>query len=374
MKSNDKQLYIAIKKGQLDTVKYLKNAGIVFNANNYTALVIACKYGRYEICKYLLVYYSGNSDIPRFIVEACTYGHLKIVQYLFTYISPTLILEKSHISFLACKSGNLELVEYLRELGFDILSVKNVLRDVATEGHLSMVKYLLKNGAKLTTDVLIRSIIMGRYKVVKYLITHAHKYDVDFSNEIKTAFTHECNNLKIIKFLHEKGADINTKNSCILRYVSTQGNLEAVKYLVKNGAKIATNDNYASEESRKCIGEEISNYLLKQIEKEKEYNKSNMELDKPENNKNKSENKNNKNIEKKDAELSIQTLLLEKACRSGHHNIIKLLVTKGDMDISADNNHILTTCLVEKNFETAGFLIDEYGDIINKKGIHNTEK
>ncbi len=76
--------------------------------------------------------------------------------------------------------------------------------------------------------------------------------------------TAEKGYLDVVKFLLEKGADINANKNAAVRYASYFGRLETVRYLVEQGANIHTNDDEALIWASTNKHIEIIKYLLDQ--------------------------------------------------------------------------------------------------------------
>jgi len=119
------------------------------------------------------------------------------------------------------------------------------LTDYVIDGDLEKVKDFLVNGYIIhedEKDILFWACANSKYNIVEYLIKYqGFKADENDSENIVMASNN--GNAKLVKFLHENGADIHTDEEASLRLASSNGNIEVVKYLVENGANIhAKND------------------------------------------------------------------------------------------------------------------------------------
>lgn len=137
------------------------------------------------------------------------------------------------------KKGNLKAVKDIVDRGAHQLTINNGLRWAARNGHLEVVKYLVDKGGDVQTDNnygLRWASFYGHLEAVKYLVEKGGDVTADNNFAIRNA-TH----IKVVKYLVEKGAD----NNVGLQNASHSGNLEVVKYLIDSGADIHSNDDEA---------------------------------------------------------------------------------------------------------------------------------
>lgn len=150
--------------------------------------------------------------------------------------------------------GNYEIVRYLVEEKKADINIENeygwtALKYASDEGRLEIVKYLVENGASVDAEVLT---ITKNLEVFEYLLEQGNLNINSVGYLGMTALSLasiEYGNLEMIKYLLEKGADINVKNedgSTALMTASMYGNLEIIKYLIENGADINAKDNDGS--------------------------------------------------------------------------------------------------------------------------------
>lgn len=197
----------AARRGDLDEIKkYLEGHQIPVDqrdANQKTALMLACHFGKVETVKFLLErganpnlidHYRGNSltcllEIHPFGNDAHRIHH--------------------HIKF--------EIIKILVEAGVDINHRADdkgysPLHWVAESGSVEMVKFLVDLGASLDglhdrDTPLHLAIASNSQEVAKYLI--AHMDDVDIKGEGKgtpAQFARDVGNLEILMALAQKGA------------------------------------------------------------------------------------------------------------------------------------------------------------------------
>lgn len=202
----------------------------------FTALVLAAKYGRYNVLEMLLKNFSID-------------------------------------------------VEKECNINFDGSIVEGVtaLWAAAGSGHLNIVKLLIQHGAnvnhctKTDSTPLRAACYEGRLDVVQYLV--AHGGDVNVAN----TYNNTClmisaykGHTHVVEYLLEEGADVDARAKCgatALHYAAETGNVEICRMLLENGAALQLNEYKmtpeiaAAEKTREAVVElfcEWPNLLTKQ--------------------------------------------------------------------------------------------------------------
>ena len=118
----------------------------------------------------------------------------------------------------------------------------------ALNGHLDVVKYLIKKKAKNRDRALLAAARGGHLPVVKYLVRHGARSKRAKTAAMVEAFRQE--NMEVGKFLLARGADVNglvyggeVATTPLVDAVAS-GDLEVVKLLVSKGAKVNRADEY----------------------------------------------------------------------------------------------------------------------------------
>ncbi|XP_034946327.1 protein fem-1 homolog CG6966 [Chelonus insularis] len=228
-------VYHAAADGELRRLKrYLDNRDrcvvkelVSTKTNGATPLVIACRYGHFDVAEYLIekcdadieqrgsVVFDGETitgapplwcaaaaghfSLVRLLVEsrakvnattttnstplraACFDGHIGIVQYLISHGADIEIAnEHGHTCLMiACFRGHVEIAKLLLALNADInrksLKGNTALHDCAESGSLEIVKLLMDHGARMDVDScgmtpLLAAAIAGHMNIVEYLI------------------------------------------------------------------------------------------------------------------------------------------------------------------------------------------------------------
>ena len=136
----------------------------------------------------------------------------------------------SHVLLWASRWGCLSVVKYLVEDGANIsINNNHALRWASGCGHLSVVKYLAENGVDIRTDGAGALRLASRYNnlnIVKYLVKNG-AYIYDHVLQWVSGYGH----LSIVKYLVESGVDVHANSDGALRSASKHNHLNVVKYL-----------------------------------------------------------------------------------------------------------------------------------------------
>lgn len=162
---------------------------------------------------------------------------------------------------MACRFGHFDVAEYLIErCNADIEQPGAVVFDgetiegapplwcAAAAGHLPVVRLLVRHGAKVNSTTKTNSTPLraacfdGHFDIVKFLVEH--KADIEVANR----HGHTClmivcykGHLRIAKYLLSLNADVNRKSvkgNTALHDCAESGSLEIMKLLLESGAKI----------------------------------------------------------------------------------------------------------------------------------------
>jgi len=254
-------LVAAARKGNLDITKLLiaKGADINFqDAREETPLMAAAEYGTLEMVEYLL---SKGANLEEFsrgegtvLSVAARGGNLEIVKY---FVSKGFDLdaktrgEGTPLS-VAARSGHLEVVKYLLSKGADINAQTygegTPLSVAARSGYLEVVQFLIEKGADINSEtrgegtplsVAARS---GHTEVVQYLLEKGAEMDANSTGEgTPLSVAARSGHLETVKLLIERGADINAQTygeGTPLSVAARSGHAEVVTYLLSKGADI----------------------------------------------------------------------------------------------------------------------------------------
>jgi hypothetical protein len=164
-----KNLCIAIKNGDLESIKQLK--GVDIRSYNDMAFTLSLKYNKLDIAKYFIqndadIHWNNESRLK----AAMFYNRIEILKYILEQDLEIFLLNDSILKY-AIESGNLRIVKILIDYGFDVNAYR-CLRHAFLANQIGIVKVLVENGAstKNINETLISAILLGRTTIAKYLV------------------------------------------------------------------------------------------------------------------------------------------------------------------------------------------------------------
>jgi hypothetical protein len=108
----------------------------------------------------------------------------------------------------------------------------NALLWAARNGHLEIIKFLVKNGA-----------------------------NVNARNDYALRWAAIYGHLEVCQFFVKNGANVNARNDSALRWAAEKGHLEVCQFLVQNGANVHTDDDSALRSAAENDHFEVVEYL-----------------------------------------------------------------------------------------------------------------
>jgi ankyrin repeat protein len=275
------------QKGQLDIVKFLLNceSNLNIHDNDDQAFCVAVDGGHLDVIQLLITKnIDCTVDNNYALHSACDNGFLHIVKYLIEICN--ISITDDAIAF-AANNGHVHVIEYLHQNGFPINEL-SLIRS-SYNGHLSTLKYLVKHGGIPTTQVMSMAInghrdniiyylleisddyvynellciasFHGNLKLVKYLIDEKN-VDISYNDYTAMCIAADNNQIDVIKYFLERGANIEADNYYMLRTACNEGYFELVKYLIKLGSDIHILEDYPLLCSAHKNHDNIVKYLL----------------------------------------------------------------------------------------------------------------
>ena len=352
-------LLIACDRNNIEIVKYLVEKGADVNTkdiNGVTPLLIACERNDINIVKHLVENGANVNEKNRFeitpLITACQKNDIEIVKYLVQKGADINAKNDDAITplMIACQGNDIKIMKNLFEKGeFE----KKFYNTVDVKINIEIVKYLVEKGANVNAKNYNRStpLIIACYE----------------------------NDIEIVKYLVEKGADVNTKdiNGVTPLLIACERNdINIVKHLVENGANVNEKNRFEITPLITACQKndiEIVKYL---VEKGANVNEETKNQDTPLmialNRKNikivkylveKGANVNEKNK----YEMTPLTI----ACNSRNFEILNYLVQNG-ADLNAKNNNGKTQLMVAyeiNHIDLFKYLV-EIGANVNEKDIY----
>ena len=144
-----------------------------------------------------------------------------------------------YLDIRGCRKGDLSLFIY----AFTKSSSGVYLYEAVSHGHLNIVKYIIENKieeipAFRRLEFLEKISDTGYLDILKYFVEDL-KFDFHQEEEVVLRRASACGHLEIVKYVVERGADVNVRQGSPLRSAALEGHHEIVKYLVENGSIIS---------------------------------------------------------------------------------------------------------------------------------------
>ncbi len=339
----------AVLHGSRKTVKLLLDNGadISERINNNSALFIALDKRNFKLAK-LLIEYGANieerSNLYRktVLMYATEKNCIEIVKMLMKINSDANNTNDLHEALnCAATLGNLEIMKLLWEKLGDFKKYgEEALLASSFMGYIDIVKWLIEEGTDPNIEINIRNFNYSN-------ITPQNSEPFSITPLIVVA--KKSHTLETGKFLIEKGADINRKNSLNftpLMSASKNGNLELVKLLLKLDVDINSKDNYGKTAIFYAITNKHTEIAKILLEKNINVNEKNME----------------------------GITLLIQAATIGDREIVESLICKG-ADISNKDNSGMTALMhasTKGHLEVVKLLVEHRADINEKSRALST--
>lgn len=246
--------------GDVETIKLLEDKGINLNCKDSlgnTPFLIASKYGRIDIVKYL--FDNNAQQLQKGLLVSIENDQEEVAKFLIESGASLKPIDdgdnRQDALYEAAEAGNVSMIELILSNGYPLDSEHdNLAFAVATQNiQLEAAQYLLDKGADVECEgdttylpALIDACLFGNLEVIKFLVKNG--VDINGGNikgdPIGTAA--EYGNTSTVAYLINNGADINAvpeyedcpKDSSALMKAAHSGYLDIVKLLVENGADL----------------------------------------------------------------------------------------------------------------------------------------
>lgn len=208
----------AAKRGKLKVIEYLCEDDADQEYNGVHSICFASENGHLDIVKFFV----ENGQMHQFDEEDALYwasraGKFDVVKYLVDDAGVSADASGSIALGIACKEGRLDVVEFLIKKGANPNALHGYPIWSAAEG--------------------------GQFEVLSFL---AEKTNADFLAFGHQSLFYACRegNLKIAKFLLDRGIRADAANNSALCWAVEHGHLNIVKLLVERGANVLAQNNY----------------------------------------------------------------------------------------------------------------------------------
>ena len=289
----ENELINAVKSGNLTLVKTLIEEG---GMDLTEALVVAAESGNLQIAGVLV---EEGADPTNALAEAAYFGKLPAVKILVEKVGADPL--DADVYNAANENENFDIIDYLVGRGTDFISdddfdcyyaideglfniikycydkslqdneaKKEYLLRIIGNGYLDVIKHIVENNNISDddiNDIFISATSSGQLDILKYLSTKK----VINTNTLNNALL-ETFDLNIIKYLVEKGVDINTINEVMVGYDYDAANLNPnsrvgkynyskIYYLLSKGANFSLLSEHTKEKMRQMREEYIAKVL-----------------------------------------------------------------------------------------------------------------
>lgn len=229
----------------MNIIRYMERNGYMLSYHFWEVINTATEYNHLNIVKHFVKEDDDLKMAREYFMNYCggktmVCDRTDMVRYLFKNVKD---LDKYTENIkLAALIGNIEVVRYFcARCDFDVETLSDFLNEVARGGELKIVKYLHKKGAKLDSHngmALIDASLGGYLNVVKYLVKNG--VDVNICDTYALMNAAHGGNYSTVKYLVEQGADLTSEAATQAMIEAVNGNhLNIVKYLFLKGVKIS---------------------------------------------------------------------------------------------------------------------------------------
>uniref|UniRef100_A0A6P7GM07 Uncharacterized protein LOC114338408 n=1 Tax=Diabrotica virgifera virgifera TaxID=50390 RepID=A0A6P7GM07_DIAVI len=255
--------HYAARSKSLNAIKYLKEQGAnlsISNRKKLTLVHIAAQSGDLEVLRYLVedckldVNVSdvdGNFAVHMIDIRDC---NVKILKYLKVKGANLSISNKDKRTLIheAARNGAFEVIRYLVEdckMDVNVSDVDGnspVYLVKTLDSNIKILKYFKEKGANLSLSNMYKRTLIhdaarnGAFEVIRYLVEDC-KMDVNVSDIDGNLPVHMIkmrdDNVKIFKYLKEKGTNLsisNKKKRTLVHIAARQGAFEVLRYLVED--------------------------------------------------------------------------------------------------------------------------------------------
>jgi len=237
----------ACNKNFYKTAKELVERGAdPYKHTNNSVLSLAASHEDLKLLKFLIskTSYINNIDYFRLLHIASYTNNIKLLRYILKFD----IGEEIHSYYNpfsdACKNEYIEFVRILIDEAWD--KINNIekqrgLLEACKKDNYELIKLLIENDVKCTAVAFSNACKNGNMDAITLLVDNCINPIASYNMGLKEAS--KVGHIEIVKYLIDKGTDINYNNSGSFIWAVKKKHINIVKLLLKNGANIQANDN-----------------------------------------------------------------------------------------------------------------------------------
>lgn len=204
--------------GDATSFRYIRSKGVKLPHNICDVVAAA---GDLPLLKFLQK--KGGKVNEKTCCEAAIHGHLHILSHL---LANGRFINNMEIWFTVARHGHLNLFHYLeKKYGSIPISYLNVLfTETFKSGNMEMVQYLKDKGASIEKDSLKKAARSGHLSVLHYLLQYGEEYDTDHI----LIYAARSGNIDMVKDFIEKGFPL---SSSVYYHAILSDNPQILSYL-----------------------------------------------------------------------------------------------------------------------------------------------
>ncbi len=239
---NNVDFCIAAEKGYEKALKILNRVKINENYVNKT-LMLATKNGYLESVKLTIdaganVYfkdYEGRTAL----IWASKRGHKEIIEFLIDLFSSD---EKDHYGLSALDYAKFKCYDEIVDLLEDKFQYNDIeIKELSLDEKMKIMRHFTAGEEEKDINYLIQRVKNVNSTIGELFENNSYYYDFDYENDRLLDLAARQGDLKIVKLLLKRGANLNNRNSynqTALMQAANSGNFKIVEKLLKKGADI----------------------------------------------------------------------------------------------------------------------------------------
>lgn len=249
-------LNIALQYTQIEIVQFIleRYKEIEFDRSIEGYICRDLQLGKFSLINYLVFNHKDKIEPFKYniMVNACEYGRLDIIEH---YINMGIDINHKDGIFLinATKSGNISLVNFLLERKIDIKPcASSLLKESIEYGHLlilkkyfsiPIIKEVFDNSLHTEDNTFLMYALRNPNKIIYIIDVIRHLVQLGSNPSIALQNKAVQENIDLVNFLIDKGADIYSDNASPIFLVVQYKNLEVMKLIIKRKGNICFQDN-----------------------------------------------------------------------------------------------------------------------------------
>ncbi|BCS83564.1 putative ankyrin repeat protein [Cotonvirus japonicus] len=260
---NHNALIIAVENDNMDFIEYLISLGENISARDNFAIVHACRHRNLNnIKKFMSLGANIQNDV--FVMEHIAHVDYDYLDHLISLGSKTITKpDYIYITVTSYKTEiSLKIIKCLQKYGYPIEGCRNeALLKAASTNNLNLVKFWYENGADLNSlsNIFSSDFSINQEEIFKFLLDKNITLNVDHIYIMNRYISK--GDIKMVQFLMEKGYDLSLVNYGDIKSCIFGDHINMIKFLVKNGVNLSENNGEILKYAELIKKEKIVEYL-----------------------------------------------------------------------------------------------------------------